>query len=485
MSSESKNVIIYARYSSELQNDLSIEDQVAACKRSMEDDEVVTHVFSDRKEGGAFFNTRPGILALVKQIETGNCSIILAESLDRISRTIEYADRIYKLAKFHNVIIRTLLEGEINTVNLCFHGAMGYLQLKQTAERTRRGQIGNVMSGKAGGGLAYGYKVKHLNDAGVPEPGLREIDLEKADIVRSIYQNYADGVPALQIIKRLNEAAIPSPKGGRWRTATITGHFERKDGILQNAIYRGEIVWGRCPEIRHPSTAKRVVKVENAQNWIRQSVEHLRIVDDDLWFKVQKRRAEVYRKHRIPVDFEKFIVSCICRRCGTRMIQPEQKYIICEKFKHHQLCDNNQRYVISEVTDNIFKYLTHLPCTQWQNWVQEKTASYVMAMRQLAETSQMLDHDVTTKITKRELIRNREYLNTLHSIQLELEEMAHPSRLSPESFAKALWQAKTPKQQKSFILQHIQSVTLDRDSDGQIAITALQPNFSAIARLVA
>ena len=61
------------------------------------------------------------------------------------------------------------------------------------------------------------------------------------------------------------------------------GSPKRRNGILNNEIYRGTIVYNRQRFLKDPSTGKRVSR-ENPQNeWHRQEVPELRIVDEELW----------------------------------------------------------------------------------------------------------------------------------------------------------------------------------------------------------
>ncbi|NOY73603.1 MAG: recombinase family protein, partial [Gammaproteobacteria bacterium] len=57
---------------------------------------------------------------------------------------------------------------------------------------TRRGLRGRVEKGKSGGGLSYGYNVvKKFNADGEAIKGDREINDEKAAIIRRIFDEYA------------------------------------------------------------------------------------------------------------------------------------------------------------------------------------------------------------------------------------------------------------------------------------------------------
>ena len=85
--------------------------------------------------------------------------MVLTESLDRLSRDQEHIARFHKEAKFADVRIVTLAEGEISELHVGLKGTMGALYLKDLADKTRRGLEGRVRQGRSGGGLCYGYRV--------------------------------------------------------------------------------------------------------------------------------------------------------------------------------------------------------------------------------------------------------------------------------------------------------------------------------------
>ena len=91
-----KRAVIYARYSSELQSERSIEDQVALCRQKAErEDWKFVEAFSDYALSGASL-ARPGLQALIEQARDGGFDLLLTESLDRLSRDQEDIAGLYK-----------------------------------------------------------------------------------------------------------------------------------------------------------------------------------------------------------------------------------------------------------------------------------------------------------------------------------------------------------------------------------------------------
>jgi hypothetical protein len=79
---------------------------------------------------------RPGIQQLLQAAADGKIDIILAESLDRLSRDKEDIAHIYK-RMLPGVRIVTLSESEVNELHMGLKGTMGALALKD--QRTRLG----------------------------------------------------------------------------------------------------------------------------------------------------------------------------------------------------------------------------------------------------------------------------------------------------------------------------------------------------------
>jgi site-specific DNA recombinase len=91
---------------------------------------------------------------------------------------------------------------------------MNALFLKDLAEKTHRGLRGRVESGKAGGGLCYGYRVVKLLASGTLTTGERAIEPGEAAIVERIFREYVAGIAPKAIAKRLNQDRSPDRSAG-------------------------------------------------------------------------------------------------------------------------------------------------------------------------------------------------------------------------------------------------------------------------------
>lgn len=310
---------IYARYSSQLQNARSIEDQVRVCQeRAEREGWTITAVFTDFAISGAV-RDRPGLNGLVEHIKAGKADQVLTEALDRLSRHQGDMSWLHDHIIHAGARIFSLSEGEINELQIGFKGTMAALFRKDMADKIRRGQSGRVAAGRIPGNLAYGYRKVHRMDArGEPELGLREIDRDQAEIIRRIVGEYLEGDSARTIARRLNAEGVPSPTGRKWSVSMINGDTRRQNGILRNEIYGGTLVYNRTHMVRDPDTRRRVSRPNPPEKWQRTPVPELQIIPTEQWERLQLAlgaRAQVAKEvNRRPKRLLSGMIRCgVCK----------------------------------------------------------------------------------------------------------------------------------------------------------------------------
>jgi site-specific DNA recombinase len=169
---------------------------------------------------------------------SGRFDIVLAESLDRLSRDQEDIAGLFKRLNFAGIRMFTVAEGEIGEMHIGLKGTMNALFLKDLRLKTHRGLQGRIEAAKSAGGNSYGYAVirSFAADRSV-SAGDREIKADEAEIVRRIFQDFATGKSPRVIAHALNKERIPGPRGEGWGPSTINGNSERGTGILNNELY--------------------------------------------------------------------------------------------------------------------------------------------------------------------------------------------------------------------------------------------------------
>ncbi len=343
---------IYARFSSELQDERSIADQVALARKYVEARGfAVSQLYQDAAISGASTLNRPGLRQLLTDAAKGAFSVVVTESLDRLSRSQADIAALYEKLTFLGVRIETLADGAVSEIHVGLKGTMSALFLKDLAQKTRRGQLGRVKAGRIPGGKSYGYDVVK----GGEDRGQRTINQAEADIIRRIFREYVAGKGPLAIVRELNREKIAGPSGGLWNASALLGSAKRRNGILNNELYRGTIVYNRQRFIKDPDTGKRVARENPESEWQRQDVPHLRLIDDEIWDAVQRRRAErggphLYQKRRPKRPLSGLIY---CGACGSRYIVATHDYLRCSGRMNSGICHCSRTIEMREVEERV------------------------------------------------------------------------------------------------------------------------------------
>ena len=345
--------VIYARYSSDLQREASIEDQLSLCSdRAQRQGWTVVGTYTDYAISGAEVMNRSGINTLLADARAGKFDIVVSEALDRVSRDQEDIAGIYKRLRHSEVSMFTLAEGQVDELHIGLKGTMNALFLKDLASKIRRGQRGRIKSGFSAGGLSYGYQVvRVLSEEGSLIPGKRCVQQEQAVVVLRIYTDYADGKSPRKIAADLNGEGILAPRGGQWNASTINGHRGRRNGILQNELYKGVLTHNRIRMVRDPDTGKRISRNNPMSDWVSVEVPELRIVSNELWDRVQAIKAryggQAAHKCRRPKRLLSGLLSCGECSGAFTLVRPG-KYG-CATHREKGTCTNSRQISVDQL----------------------------------------------------------------------------------------------------------------------------------------
>jgi site-specific DNA recombinase len=290
---------LYARYSTDLQREQSIDDQFRVAERLAEQNGfTVTAKFFDRAISGGT-TQRPGYQYLLRCARNHEFDAVVAEDTSRLWRNLaEQSPRLAELSDLGIVIVTHDLDTRHDSAEImgAVGGAMASAYRKEIGRRTRRGLEGLARNGKSAGGRAYGY---------IPaaQSGTQniEIDPAQAAVVVRIFSLYADGHSPRGIADLLNREGVPSPGAGwersqrrksGWMGSAINGDHARGIGILNNDTYRGIVVWNRSRWIRSAADSSKRKYTQNPRTeWIVRKDERLRIVPDVLWDRAKARQS--------------------------------------------------------------------------------------------------------------------------------------------------------------------------------------------------
>ncbi len=281
---------IYARFSTDQQDKISIASQAANCEAvcSREGFTVIRR-YSDEAISGND-DHRPEYMKMLAALERGEIDVVVADETSRVTRNMAELHRFVAELRFRDQYLITCdgvdTRSESAEILLSVKAAMDSMESRKIGNRVYRSNRERHRSGHSAGGRIYGYSSVQDGDY-----RRRVIDPEQAETVRRIFAWYADGDSAKTIARRLNEEGIPSPSGKSlgWPHTTILGCRSKASGVLRNTIYIGKPSWGKRINKRRPGTANKTQKRRPESEWETITDESLRIVDDQTWQRVQKR----------------------------------------------------------------------------------------------------------------------------------------------------------------------------------------------------
>jgi site-specific DNA recombinase len=295
---------IYARYSSDLQRDTSLEDQIAVARRYASErgwTVLKDHIYTDAGISGASIQNRPSVQRLLAAArEPKPFDVVLVDDSSRIARDIPDAIRVMQQLKFQGIRVIYISQGidsasEQADALVAVHGLIDSLYLKELAKKVKRGLAGQMDWGFSTGARQYGFR-KIL----VPDPsgkkdahgqpmalGTRiEVDPDEAKVIQMVFEWAAEGVGLTSIVERLNAKGIPGTAGKRWSKTSVRR-------ILQNERYLGRQIWGQQSVEHEPGTGRRIMRDNPRSEWRVEERPELRIVSDELWDRVQQTRADI------------------------------------------------------------------------------------------------------------------------------------------------------------------------------------------------
>jgi site-specific DNA recombinase len=350
-----KRAAIYARFSTDLQDDRSIEDQIAICREyARRHDLLVVETYDDRAASGASVFNRDGVQRMLAAARAGVFDVVIAESMSRVGRDQEDRAAIRKRLRFAGVTTMTPADGVVTDLTDGIRAVIDSQFLDDLKHATRRGMAGVIRDKRHAGGRAYGY----LPVKG--EPGRLLIVEREARTVRRIFEEFVGGSTSREIARRLNAEGVPPPRGEVWGASTVTGNATRGTGIVRNELYAGRLIWNRLRMVRDPDTGRRVSRPNPRQDWHVVEVPELAIVPPLLFEAAQRRvkaRSDIpstyLRKPKRPLSG-----LLRCAACGGGMStygkrKGEPKRVRCTRDAETGTCPDPRTFYIDRIEEAV------------------------------------------------------------------------------------------------------------------------------------
>lgn len=348
-------VAFYSRYSTDRQNQTSIDGQERLCGGyAAERRWVEFNRFSDSERSGTTTMGRAGLFEMLAAAERGEFDVLLVEDIDRTSRDAADMHQIAKELDELDIVICTVAGGVVSDIELAFKAVQNQQFIKQNVLKSKRGQELAVSQGRMSGSVPYGYrKINKLDARGEPINGLREPHPERAAIVNRIHEEFDAGRTTFEICARLNAEGVPGPRGKDWRPGALLGNRHAGTGILRNPIYVGEYQFRKTARRRRKGRMKMRFTAQS-ERMITQHPE-LAIVNQELWDRNQTRLVEnfdrpFYTKRKVEYVFTGKVR---CGVCNSTCIVTSGKYV-CTGRQQKGICSNPRRVPREAVETSIF-----------------------------------------------------------------------------------------------------------------------------------
>lgn len=287
-----KNAVIYARYSSEKQNEQSIEGQLDICREYARAHDInVIECYTDEALSGKS-DKRPGFQKMIRDSKSRHFELVLVYKFDRFARN-RFDSAIFKAQLKKNGVrvvsaMEVVAEGPEGIILESLLEGMAEYYSANLAQNVERGMRQRAKKAKfLGGKVPLGFQVDSNKNY--------IIDGTTAPIVKKIFDMYASGISARKIVDYLNGSGYTSSSGNKFSYTSL-------HGILSNEKYNGKY-----------TSFKGDIVVENA---------FPKIVDDVTFEKVKsvmERNKHAPAHAKSPVDFY-LSGKLFCGHCGASMV---------------------------------------------------------------------------------------------------------------------------------------------------------------------
>jgi site-specific DNA recombinase len=319
MSNKRQRFAIYARYSSDMQNEISLEDQEAVCRQAIaERGGVVVAVYRDGAKDGWSLD-RDGFQEMRSAAGRGKYDALMMWKFDRLARDHEQTVMVKMLLRREYGLKLHCVEGFSEDDDNSPYAAMMEQMLavfsafysRNLSSDTKRAKKQRAVRGDFNGSSApIGYVLVMLAEATEERPAGLYIVLRVAAIVRRAFRLYAtgkysDGEIAVwmnkqRVIKKLRAGQQPINK-------------EMVRDMLQNRVYTGRVPYA---ETEYNGTLGEGKKSSRGRKeWY--EGKHEGFISDELFEQCQLVRANLAKRKKAPTKHRTYILHdrVFCAEC--------------------------------------------------------------------------------------------------------------------------------------------------------------------------
>lgn len=224
--------VIYARYSSHAQRDVSIDQQVKAIQEFADRQQLkVVQIYADRAISGTT-DARPQFQQMIRDASAGAWDYVIVYSMDRFARDRYDSITYKKILMDSGVRVLSAMENisdEPSGILLesVLEGLAEYYS-RELSQKIRRGLKDNASRGLVAASIPYGY---------MKGPDAKyAINPNTAPVVQEVFQRVLAGDSFADIARDLNERGLRTKSGAEWNRSSFK--------FLENERYTGVYIYG-------------------------------------------------------------------------------------------------------------------------------------------------------------------------------------------------------------------------------------------------
>lgn len=316
---------IYTRYSSEMQNELSLEAQEHRCRLAIaERNGVVVAVYSDSARSGWSLE-REGFTELRADAERGRFDAVMFWKFDRLARNHDHAVMIKMLLRHEYGLKLYCVEGFSEDDDSSPYSALMEQMLavfsafysKNLSSETKRGKRQRALKGEFNGSVPpLGYDLVTAEQATANRPAGLYVNCRQAALVRRAFRMHASGSYSdNEIADWLNSRPlIQKLRAGQ----KPIGKDTMRD-ILLNKVYTGRVPHADTQYSGSLGQGRRSAR--RRKEWF--EGKHDAIISDELYDESQVVREKMARTFKSERQMRTYILHdrVYCARCVTQKPQ--------------------------------------------------------------------------------------------------------------------------------------------------------------------
>jgi len=419
---------VYARYSSDMQREESIEAQLRAIAEFAKKNQIeIIGTYIDRAKS-ATTTQRPQFLRMIDAAEDQNFDLVLVHKLDRFARN-RYDSIIFRAKlKLMNVQLLSVVENldgspESLILESVLEGMNEYYS-RNLAREIEKGKTENAYKGRHNGGIPpLGYDVDHIT-------GMLVINDLESSQVKYIFENIANRISYRQI---LNECERRGWKSKIGRDMTNSSLFS----ILRNEKYTGVYIYNKsAPKSCDGKRNGHLYKL--ASDIIRLEGVIPPIIDKELFLRVQNQ-LERRRANSGEGKAKRFYLlsgMLYCSYCGAAMVgntriqqgnHPQYSSYRCGSRQKGITClckeikkETVERQVLCALADNLFvEHNTDKIIEEYQKHLKMQNTSFHSEKKTLQKQIAIVEKEINNLIKALESGESTSVLKRINQLEAQ------------------------------------------------------------------